>query len=89
MTPRERVRKALNHQEPDRVPLDLGSTSTTTITVAAYNRLKKYLNVEVKTNVIDKVQQIVKPDEDILRKSKVDILYTSPCHPEQFFWKQK
>ena len=26
MTPRERVRKAIHHQEPDRVPLDLGST---------------------------------------------------------------
>jgi len=72
LTSRERVRKALNHQEPDRVSLDLGSTSTTTITAAAYNRLKKYLNVKVKTSVIDKVQQIVKPDEDILRKLKID-----------------
>jgi uroporphyrinogen decarboxylase len=72
LTSRERVRKALNHQESDRVPLDLGSTSTTTITAAAYNRLKKYLNVKGQTNVIDKPQQIVKPSEDILRKLRID-----------------
>jgi hypothetical protein len=31
MTPRERVRRAINHESPDRVPLDLGSTSVTGI----------------------------------------------------------
>ncbi len=29
MTPRERVLKALNHQEPDRVPFDLGGSAVT------------------------------------------------------------
>ena len=28
MTPRERVRAVLNHQEPDRVPLDLGGINS-------------------------------------------------------------
>ena len=28
MTPRERVLKALNHQIPDRVPIDLGGNQT-------------------------------------------------------------
>ncbi len=31
MTSRERVQIALNHQEPDRVPLDIGGGASTTI----------------------------------------------------------
>jgi uroporphyrinogen decarboxylase len=38
---RERVLTALEHREPDRVPISM------TITIDAYNNLKKYLGVEV------------------------------------------
>ena len=31
LTPRERVRRAIRRQEPDRVPLDLGTTTSTTM----------------------------------------------------------
>ena len=40
MTSRERVRTALRHEQPDRVPLDLGSTLVTGIQAGAYARLK-------------------------------------------------
>jgi len=72
ITSRERIKKTLNHQEPDRVPIDLGSTSTSTITAVAYNRLKEYLGLKAKNNIIDKVQQIVKPDEVVLTKLGID-----------------
>ena len=36
MTPRERILAALDHQESDRVPIDLGSSIVTSITKAAY-----------------------------------------------------
>ena len=45
MTPRERVRMAIHHQEPDHVPLDLGSTLVTGIHVSAYKRLRAALGV--------------------------------------------
>ena len=45
MTSRERVRKAINHEEPDRPPLDLGSTLVTGIQAGAYARLKKALGI--------------------------------------------
>ncbi|MGA2762699.1 MAG: uroporphyrinogen decarboxylase family protein [Spirochaetia bacterium] len=45
MTPRERVRMAIHHQEPDHVPLDLGSTLVTGIHVSAYKRLRKALGI--------------------------------------------
>ena len=45
LSPRERVCLALNHREPDRVPLDLGSTGNTGITAIAYRRLLTYLGI--------------------------------------------
>ena len=45
MTPRERVRMALNHQEPDRVPVDLwGSASR--IHTEQYKKIAAYLGLE-------------------------------------------
>ncbi len=39
MNSRERVLAAINHKEPDRVPVDLGATAGTGINVSAYIRL--------------------------------------------------
>jgi uroporphyrinogen decarboxylase len=44
MTSRERVRTALNHREPDRIPIDFGAMRSTGIMAVEYNRLKKHLN---------------------------------------------
>ena len=47
MTPRERVRMALNHQEPDRVPVDLwGSASR--IHTEQYQKIAEQLGWEVR-----------------------------------------
>ena len=46
MTPRERVLMAINNEEPDRVPIMLGTSNTTGIKMPAYRRLKEYLNIE-------------------------------------------
>ncbi len=45
MTSRERVVAALNHREPDRVPVDIGGGSSTSISVEANERLKRRLGV--------------------------------------------
>ena len=45
MTSRERVMAALNHQVPDRVPIDVGGTGLTGINLMAYGRLKEHLNM--------------------------------------------
>ena len=44
MTSRERVIKALNHEEPDRVPIDLGGFQTG-IHKGAYTQLLDYLGI--------------------------------------------
>ena len=45
MTSRERVLKALNHEIPDRVPVDLGGNQTG-IHRIAYERLCRHLDTE-------------------------------------------
>ena len=48
MNSRERVLAALDHQEPDRVPIDLGSTVISSIHKKAYVDLKAYLGMPVR-----------------------------------------
>ncbi|MCJ7752588.1 MAG: methyltransferase, partial [Armatimonadetes bacterium] len=43
MTSRERVAAALSHREPDRVPIDLGSSAVTGIMVTTYAKLRERL----------------------------------------------
>lgn len=45
MNSRERVLAALRHEEPDRVPIDIGSTCVTNINLIAYGNLKRHLGL--------------------------------------------
>jgi uroporphyrinogen decarboxylase len=45
MTSRERVLTALAHEEPDRVPIIIGTSNTTGIKMEAYRRLKSHLGI--------------------------------------------
>jgi hypothetical protein len=42
MNHRQRVLTALQHQEPDRVPLDLGGTADSTVVAVAYRKLRAH-----------------------------------------------
>ena len=46
MTSRERVLKAVNHEEPDRLPIDLGGTIMTGIMAQALDALRDHLGLE-------------------------------------------
>ena len=46
MTPRERIAKAINFQEADRVPIDLGGLKASTIAVEAYDRVARQLGIQ-------------------------------------------
>lgn len=47
MSSRERVRTALNHQEPDRIPFVLNGCTSTSMTVGALKKLAQYLNIQL------------------------------------------
>ena len=71
MTSRERIIISLDHKEPDRIPFDLGGYQSG-IHIIAYNRLKKYLGMNTKTGISERLQQLAKIDEKILERLKVD-----------------
>ncbi len=73
MNPRERVRLALNHQEPDRIPIDLGATIVSSISKQAYLELNRHLGLPVQEiHMLDHVQQLPYLDEALLRRFGVD-----------------
>jgi len=83
MTSHERVITTLNHQEPDRVPIDLGGFQTG-IHKNAYNELINYMGMKEKIEILDPVQQIVKPSENILQEFHVDFRYITAHGPDSF-----
>lgn len=83
MTSRERVLKALNFQEADRIPIDLGGFQTG-IHKRAYEDLLNYLGIEEEIEILDPVQQLAKPSEEILTKFHVDIRYITAQAPQNF-----
>jgi len=73
MLPRERVRLALDHQEPDRIPIDLGGTLVSSITRQAYIDLKTHLRMPLEDiRLLDYVQQLPYLDEQLLERFRVD-----------------
>jgi uroporphyrinogen decarboxylase len=91
MTHRERVLRALNHQEPDQVPIDLGGTYASSIALGAYTRLTRYLNLEDKPQVMRKWASVVKPDEKVLRALDIDVRMVVPRYDPDWneYWKLK
>ena len=75
MTSRERILAAIDHKEPDRVPIDLGATPSSGISAIAYERLRRHLGISSgSTRIYDVVQQLAQPEEEILKRFKVDVV---------------
>jgi len=66
MTSRERVLCALNHEEPDRVPIFFGTSGVTTMNTAAYDRLKAYLGLRTETRTFWRALQYCLVDEEVM-----------------------
>jgi len=73
MQSRQRVLAALDHREPDRVPIDLGSCGPTGIHVRAYQHLLTVLGIEEEPQIWDIVGQLAKPSEAVLELVGADV----------------
>jgi uroporphyrinogen decarboxylase len=74
MNGRTRILAALNHQEPDRVPFDLGSTQVTGIHTVAYRALRERLGLPAVTPALcDHIQGLAMPDDELLDRLGVDV----------------
>lgn len=74
-TSRERVWKALNHQTPDRVPLDIGATAVSGISASSLSRLRSILHLAPRpVRVHEPYQMLGQLDDDVLDALGVDIV---------------
>lgn len=87
MTSRERVRRTLNHQTPDRVPMDLGGAASS-LNDEAYFKFKGYLGIVGEIEPFRKGTTTNYYDERILDKLEIDfrriILKRKDCFPHFF-----
>jgi len=78
-THRERVLMALNHEQPDRVPMDLGGRQTT-LSILAYQNLKQHLGLsDQHTKVMSHTWQTCYVDDVILEKFDIDTRHVRPA----------
>jgi uroporphyrinogen decarboxylase len=68
MSSRQRVTTALNHREPDRVPMDL------TITIKPYRRLREYLGLPEREVRADNFTEVY-PEPELLKRLGVDMTF--------------
>ncbi len=81
MNSRERVRLSLNHQEPDRVPLDLGGGPTTGMHVSSVYLLRQALQLDppgTPVKVIEPYQMLGEIQPDLMDALGVDVVGVSP-----------
>ena len=78
MTSRERLIATLNHREPDRVAVDLGSTSITGININALVKLRRGLGLEERVLTMDEPLQLLgRVDPDLLEAVGADVMGVS------------
>jgi uroporphyrinogen decarboxylase len=72
-TSRERVLATIDHREPDRLAVDLGSNPSAGISAVAHANLVQYLGLQdQRTRVYDVVQQLAQPSDELLDRLGVD-----------------
>ena len=75
MNSRQRILAAINHTEPDGLPVDIGATPSSGISAVAYDHLLRHLNFKDRRNwVYDVVQQVAQPSSEVLDYFRIDVI---------------
>ena len=75
MTSRERVLAAINHQQPNQIPVDMGSNPSSGISAVGYTKLKKALGITSgHTRIFDVVQQLAQVEDEVIDSLGIDII---------------
>ncbi len=74
MDSRTRIKQSLNHQQPDRIPLDMGGSGTSGLHVKNVHELREYLGLpKIKVKAFEPYQMLGWMDEDILNALEIDV----------------
>lgn len=84
MTPRERVLAAINHEEPDRVPVVIGVSNATGIKMKPYRGIKELIGVKAPDDYIYDWPELGTAliDEDTMRRLRSDVRGVLDLEPE-------
>lgn len=75
MNSKQRFQKALNHQQPDKIPIDLGSNAVTGVHVRIVEQLRKHYGLEVHpVKAIEPYQMLGEIEEDLQEVMGVDVI---------------
>ena len=75
MTSRERVRRTINFQEPDRVPIAIGNTMFTGLHMDLYCELAKYIGLDlVPPKVYEQFMMVARCEDSMARWLHADII---------------
>ncbi len=79
MNSKERISAALQHQQPDRIPIDFGSTAVTGIHVLAVERLREYYGLDKQAvRVIEPYQMLGEIKPDLMEALGLDVIGLYP-----------
>src|SRR5512133_3674908 len=74
-TSKERFDLTVNHKQPDKVVVDLGSTAVTGIHVLSVENLRKYYGLECKpVRVIEPYQMLGEVEPDMIDAMGIDVV---------------
>lgn len=74
MKSRDRVLRAIHHQEADRVPIDVGGTRQSGIAATTYHQLKRRLGISSPTRVFDLYQMLAEIELPVLERFGGDVI---------------
>ena len=84
MTSRERIIAAIEHREPDRIPIDIGGSIMTGISVFAMPALREALGLpQKKPRANELFQMLGEVEADVIEACDIDVL---PIEPETMFY---
>lgn len=81
LTSRERITMALNHEEPDRVPIDFGGSRVTGISAIAYRNLLDQLGIDEDVRIYDIKQQLAFPSVETAKRMGSDVVQLTRLGP--------
>lgn len=74
MNSRQRVMAALQHQQTDRIPIDLGGTRQSGIAASTYHKLKQRLGIDSPTRVYDVYQMLAEVQRPVMERLGADVI---------------
>ena len=90
MTSRQRVLAAINHEVPDRVPIDVGMYSAPGISAFAYKDLKDYLGLPAgEVAIHEHSLMLARVEEDILQRFRGDCIPLRPPLENSHIWQPR